>query len=92
MAIKLYIGKLSAATTESKLSEVFGTYGNVESVAVIMDRDTKLSRGFAFVEMSDQKAAQAAIDALNNSELDGAHIIVNAAKEREDRPAGSSNR
>ncbi len=95
MATKLFVGKLSFDTTEQTLTDLFKEYGEVESVAVIMDRVTNRSRGFAFVEMKDLKEAQTAIKELDGKEVDGREIVVNAAKEREDRPrrdAGSNAR
>lgn len=94
MATKIFIGKLSYDTTEKTLNELFAQYGEVVSVAVIMDRETNRSKGFAFVEMSDVKAAQAAIKELDNKEVDGRNIAVSAAKERDDnaRSQGSYSR
>lgn len=91
MATKIFIGKLSFDTTEQTLSDLFGEYGEVASVAIIMDRATNRSKGFAFVEMSDLKAAQTAIKELDNKEVDGRNIVVSAAKEREDKPRYSNN-
>ncbi len=90
MATKLFIGRLSFDTTEKTLTELFSEYGEVTSVAIIMDRATNRSKGFAFVEMSDAKAAQAAIDGLNDKEVDGRAIVVNVAKEREDKPRNNA--
>lgn len=86
MATKIFIGKISYDTTEETLKELFAQYGEVVSVAVIMDRATNRSKGFAFVEMADAKAAQSAIKELNNKEVDGRNIAVSEAKEREDKP------
>ena len=85
MAKKLYVGKLSYNTTDSDLRTMFEEFGSVESVQVIMDRDTGRSKGFAFVEMSSDQEAQAAISALHGKEVDGRTITVNEAKPREDR-------
>lgn len=90
MAIKIFIGKLSFDTSEDTLAKLFGKYGEVTSVAVVMDRITNRSRGFAFVEMNDLKDAQTAIKELDNTEVDGRTIVVNAAKEREDKPRRSA--
>ncbi len=86
MATKIFVGKISYDTTEQTLTDLFKQYGEVTSVAVIMDRETNRSKGFAFVEMPDLKAAQTAIKELDNKEVDGRTIAVSAAKEREDRP------
>lgn len=86
MATKLFIGKLSFNTTNESLENLFKQYGTVVSAQVIMDRDTNRSKGFAFVEIEDQTAAQAAINALDGKEFEGRIIVVNVAKPREDRP------
>lgn len=93
MAIKLFVGKLSYGTTSESLEALFAQYGTVVSAQVITDRDTRQSKGFAFVEMEDQAAADAAINALNDSEFEGRSIVVNVARPREDRPRdGGGNR
>ena len=86
MATKLFVGKLSYDSTDDKLRELFAQYGTVESAQVIKDRDSGMSKGFAFVEMANLEEAQAAIAALNDKELDGRMIVVSIAKPREDRP------
>ena len=73
---------------DSDLRELFEEYGEVSSAKVIMDRETGRSRGFGFVEMSDDTQGQKAIDELNQAEYDGKVINVNVAKPRTDRPAG----
>jgi RNA recognition motif-containing protein len=85
VAKKLYVGKLSYGTTESDLRTLFEEFGSVESVQVIMDRETGRSKGFGFVEMGNDQEAQAAINALNGKEVDGRAITVNEARPREDR-------
>ena len=92
MATKLYVGKLSFDTTNDSLQTQFAQYGKVTSAQVIMDRDTNRSKGFGFVEMEDQAAAQAAIDALDGKEFEGRTIVVNVAKPREDRTQHNSGR
>ena len=89
MANKLFVGSLSYTTTDDTLSAAFAEFGTVTSAQVIMDRDSGRSKGFAFVEMSDDASAQAAIQGLDNKELDGRTISVNVAKPREDRPQRS---
>jgi cold-inducible RNA-binding protein len=86
MASKLYVGNLSYSTTEGALSELFAEVGEVVSVNLITDRMTGRSRGFAFVEMAEQSAAQEAIDQLNGRELDGRSLKV--AEARPQRPRG----
>jgi len=90
MTTKIFVGKLSYDTTEQTLTDLFAAYGEVTSVAVIMDRATNRSKGFAFIEMSDLKSAQTAIKELDNKEVDGRNIAVSAAKEREDKPRSQS--
>lgn len=88
MATKLYVGNLAYSTTEDELREKFSQYGEVDSVNVIMDRDTGRSKGFGFVEMGSEDAAKAAIDSLNGTELDGRTIKVSESKPQERRPGG----
>lgn len=90
MAIKIFVGKISYDTTEDTLRDLFAQYGEVTSVAVIMDRATNQSKGFAFVEMSGIKEAQAAIKELDGKEVDGRNIAVSAAKERTDKPRSNA--
>ena len=82
---RIYVGNLSFQTTEQGLSELFGQHGSVNSVAIITDRITGRSRGFAFVEMNDDAEARAAMEALNGKEFDGRPLRVAEAKERADR-------
>jgi RNA recognition motif-containing protein len=88
VAKKLYVGNLSYDTTDSDLQELFEEFGTVESAQVIMDRGSGRSKGFGFVEMSDDQEAQAAIDALNGQEVNGRALTVNEARPREDRGGG----
>ncbi len=81
MAKKLYVGNLSYNTTEDELRELFEKHGSVESVNLIVDRDTGRSRGFAFVEM-DPGGADAAISALNGQDLGGRSLRIDEARER----------
>jgi RNA recognition motif-containing protein len=78
---KLYVGNLPFSTTEEELRDLFGQHGSVESVNVITDRETGRARGFAFVEM-DASAADAAMRALDGSQLGGRSLRVNEANER----------
>src|SRR5687768_1446213 len=86
MATKLFIGKLSFDTTDDSLNALFAQYGVVTSAQVATDRDSQRSKGFGFVEMESQEAAQAAINALDGKEFEGRIIVVNVARPREDRP------
>jgi RNA recognition motif-containing protein len=85
MGSKLYVGGLPYAATESQLTTVFAPHGTVESARVITDRFTGQSRGFGFVEMSTSEEAEAAIAALNGSQMDGRTLTVNEAKPQEPR-------
>ena len=77
---KIYVGNCSYDTTEQELRDVFSAYGEVSNVSVITDRDTGRPRGFAFVEMSDDAAAEAAIKGVNGTELGGRTLNVNQAR------------
>jgi cold-inducible RNA-binding protein len=89
---KIYVGNCSYDTTEERLRDLFAQYGDVASVSVITDRDTGRSRGFAFVEMHDASAAEAAIKGVNGTELDGRTLNVNEARPRQDRGGGGGGR
>jgi RNA recognition motif-containing protein len=79
---KLYVGNLSFDTTENDLQDAFAAHGVVSSVDLMQDRSTGRSRGFAFVTMETEQAAQAAIAALNNQSLRGRNLTVNVARPR----------
>jgi cold-inducible RNA-binding protein len=82
---KLYVGNLSYGVGSADLEQMFAAFGTVRSAEVIMDRDTGRSKGFAFVEMSNDQEAQAAIEGLNGQERDGRAMAVNEARPREER-------
>ncbi len=86
MAKNIYVGNLSYDTRDDGLAAAFEQYGEVRSARVITDRETGRSRGFGFVEMEDNEAADSAIAALNGAELDGRPLRVNEARPREPRP------
>ncbi len=90
MEVKLYVGNLSYSTTEDDLRTLFAKAGQVASVALIKDRDTGASKGFAFVEMYTRAEAQKAISMLNGFNLEDRELKVNLAKPREDRRSGFS--
>jgi cold-inducible RNA-binding protein len=92
MSKKLYVGNLSFQTTEADLTGLFETHGSVESARIITDRDTGRSRGFGFVEMSDDAAAEKAIDQLNGKEVGGRALTVNEARPVERREFNSHTR
>ncbi len=87
---KLYVGNLPYRVSSSDLEQMFSQYGSVESAEVISDRDTGRSKGFGFVEMSNDTEARAAIDALNDQEHEGRRLTVNEARPREPRPAAAA--
>lgn len=86
---KLFVGNLSFRTTQDELFDLFTQYGAVESVAIINDRETGQPRGFAFVEMANGDEAEAAIAALNGTELGGRAINVNEARPRPEGGGGA---
>jgi cold-inducible RNA-binding protein len=88
MSMKLYVGNLSFGTVEDDLQQLFSQVGAVESVAMVTDRDTGRSRGFAFVEMSSESEGAAAIVKFNGSELDGRSLTVSEARPRETNGGG----
>jgi RNA recognition motif-containing protein len=88
MEVKLYVGNLSYSTTEDDLRTLFAQAGTVASVALIKDRDTGQSKGFAFVEMSTQAEAQKAISQFNGQTLKDRALTVNIARPREERSGG----
>lgn len=89
MPKKIYVGNISFRTTESDLSEMFGEVGQVESVQIITDRDTGRSKGFGFIQMSDDAAADKAIERFNGKEVNGRALTVNEARPMERRDSGS---
>ena len=92
MSKKIYVGNLNYATTEETLNNTFSTYGEVVSAVVIKDRDTQQSKGFGFVELADESAADKAIAELNGKELDGRRVRVNVAEERQRRDSNRGPR
>jgi len=86
LVMNIYVGNLPYNTTEDDLHGLFSAYGEVSSAKIIMDRDTGRSKGFGFVEMSDGGQGQAAIEALEGTDLGGRNLRVNEARPREDRP------
>lgn len=92
MSTKLYVGNLSFQTTSADLQEMFAQAGTVQSASVVEDRDTGRSRGFAFVEMSTDAEAAAAIDQFNGKEIAGRALKVNEARPRESRGGSSGGR
>lgn len=86
--MNIYVGNLSHDVTEEDLKEAFKAFGEVETVRLIKDNDTGRSKGFGFVEMSDNANAQSAIDGLNDKELKGRALKVNTARPRTENRSG----
>jgi cold-inducible RNA-binding protein len=82
--MKLFVGNFSFSTTEDDLRALFQPYGNIDSVAVVTDRDTGRSRGFGFVEMPDRAQAEKAIEALNGKDVGGRTLNINEARPKVD--------
>ncbi|MFI5275607.1 MAG: RNA recognition motif domain-containing protein [Candidatus Saccharimonadales bacterium] len=92
MATKLFVGGLPYSVTDDQLREVFEAVGTVASAKVIVDRETNRSKGFGFVEMSNDEEAKAAIAKLDNTEVGGRAITVNEARPQTPRTfSGSGN-
>ena len=93
--MNIFVGSLPFRLEEAELKELFEADGEVASARIITDKFSGRSRGFGFVEMPDDAAAQKAIDELNNSEVDGRAIVVNKSEERKEgdrrRPSGNRN-
>lgn len=90
MSNKLYVGNLSFRVTSEDLQDYFATAGAVQSANVVMDRETGRSRGFGFVEMASEDAANNAIAQFNGQEYDGRNMVVNEARPRDDRGGGGN--
>jgi RNA recognition motif-containing protein len=89
MGKKLYVGNLAYGIGDGDLQRIFEPHGTVQSAQVIMDRDTGRSKGFGFVEMGSDTEAQAAIQALNGTEVEGRALTVNEARPK---PEGGGGR
>ncbi len=85
ISMNIYLGNIAWSMTEDTVEALFAEFGTVSSVKIITDKYSGRSKGFGFVEMDDDAAAQAAIDALNDSEHDGRNLRVNQARPRENR-------
>ncbi|MGH9415327.1 MAG: RNA recognition motif domain-containing protein [Terriglobales bacterium] len=84
----IFVGNLSFQSSEADIRSAFEAHGAVSRVSIMTDRETGRSRGFAFVEMEDDKAGDAAIAALNNRDMNGRALNVSVAKPREERGGG----
>ena len=92
MGNKIYVGNLPFTVTEDELRNVFTPHGEVQSVAVIMDRETGRPRGFGFVEMGNANEAATAIGALDGTDLGGRSMKVNEAQDRQGGGGGGGGR
>jgi len=90
--MNIFIGSLPYSVKDSDLQGFFEEYGEVSSARIITDKMTGRSKGFGFVEMSDEAAAKKAIEELNGAELEGRTIVVNEAQERTERKPGGGGR
>jgi cold-inducible RNA-binding protein len=89
---KLYVGNLNYSTTEQELRDLFSEVGPVASVSLVMDRDTGRPRGFGFVEMETDEAAQQAVEKLNNREVASRTLTVNIARPKTEGGRGGGGR
>jgi RNA recognition motif-containing protein len=85
MQNRLYVGNLPYSTTEEQLREYFGEYGDVQEIAIITDRETGLSKGFAFVTMTTEEDAVTAMNGLNGTSFGGRTIKIDLARPRAER-------
>ncbi len=92
MGSKIFVGGLPYAATEQELTDLFSAHGAVTSAQIVTDKFTGQSRGFGFVEMNSASEAQAAINALNGSQMGGRTLTVNEARPREPRAGGGGGR
>ena len=86
--MNIYVGNLSYQTTEDELRDLFAEFGDVVSAKLIVDKFTGQSKGFGFVEMSNNSESQKAIDELNSRDVNGRSITVNQARPRQERSRG----
>ena len=85
--IKLFVGEFPLDTEEIELAKSFAPHGDISTIKIIRDKKTKLCKGYAFIEMNDRAGAEAAVEALNGTMLDGKELTVNINEE----PAGNSS-
>ncbi len=90
--MNIYVGNLSFDVTDDQLRQAFEVYGEVDSVNIIKDKYSGQSKGFGFIEMSDDAKAQSAIDGLNQTDMQGRSINVSKAKPRTERRGGDGGR
>jgi RNA recognition motif-containing protein len=92
MSTRIYVGNLPYSATGEHLAQLFASYGEVTEATVVMDRDSGRSKGFGFVQMTDDAAARTAIDALNGTTMDDRTIRVSEAQARPERSDGGRPR
>ena len=88
--MNIYVGNLASDVSEEDLKNLFSEYGNITSVKVIKDMYSGTSKGFGFIELSNQTEAQKAINELNSKELKGKSIVVNEARPKNDSGSGGA--
>ncbi len=81
--LNIYVGNLPYSTTDASLQEAFSAHGSVDRAKVIVDRVTGRSRGFGFIEMTNDEEGRAAIEAMNETEMDGRALVVNEARPKQ---------
>ena len=86
--MNIFVGNLSRDASDEDVRQAFQAYGQIATVNIIMDKFTRQSKGFGFVEMPDKAEAEAAIAGLNGKDLKGRPLTVNEARPREERPSG----
>ena len=84
--VNIYVGNLSYETKEDDLRNMFEAHGKVDRASIVMDRMTGRAKGFGFVEMPNDTEARAAINTLNDKDVDGRKLLVNEAKPKAERP------
>jgi len=84
--MNIYVGNMPYSMTDAEVKDLFGQYGTVDAVRIVMDRDSGRPKGFAFVEMNNADEAKAAIEAVNGQTVGGRPLVVNEARPREERP------
>lgn len=85
--MNIYVGNLPYSIDRDQLREIFAQYGEVRAARIVIERETGKSKGYGFVDMDNNEEANAAIAALNGTEIGGRKVIINEARPREDRPA-----
>ena len=90
--MNIYIGNLPYSISEDELRELFAAHGEVSSANIIMDRDSGRSKGFGFVEMPDKAQGEAAVNAINQTDVQGRSVRVNEARPRNDNRGGGGGR